>query len=80
MQNSLTDGAAVRCGICGRETTILFIVDRIGGKSFDLACRHRNALCPNCGDLVRDDSDRLESVMPLCRRCNPEAFAEEDDI
>jgi hypothetical protein len=47
--------------------------------SYDLGCRHRNAMCPTCNVLVRDDSDVLEKVVPLCRICNPEAFEDDDD-
>lgn len=72
-------GAAVKCGICGRETTVLFTTEREGGTAFDLACRHRNTLCPTCNVLVRDDSDALEKVVPLCRTCSPEAFEDDED-
>ena len=72
-------GTAVKCGICGRDTTVMFTNVREGGTSYDLDCRHRNAMCPNCNVLVRDDSDALEKVVPLCRTCNPEAFEDDDD-
>lgn len=72
-------GTAVKCGICGRDVTVLFATERDGGTSYDLSCRHRNAMCPNCNVLVRDDSETLEKVVPLCRTCNPEAFEDEDD-
>ena len=72
-------GTAVTCGICGQDTTVLFATEREGGVSFDLQCRHRNAMCPNCSVLVRDDSDSLGKVVPLCRTCSPEAFEDEDD-
>ena len=72
-------GTAVKCGICGRDTTVMFTNEREGGMSYDLGCRHRNAMCPNCNELVRDDSDVLEKVVPLCRTCNPEAFEDDDD-
>lgn len=72
-------GSKVTCGICGRETNVQFVTDRIGGKAFDLNCMHRNALCPTCGALVRDDSDTILSVEPVCRKCNPEAFEDDDD-
>lgn len=80
MAQQFNAGDQVKCGICGRDTNVLFVTERIGGNSFDLACRHRNAICPSCGDLVRDDSDVLETVLPLCRRCNPEAFDDESDL
>ena len=71
-------GTAVKCGICGRDTTVMFAAEREGGTSYDLGCRHRNAMCPNCNVLVRDDSDTLHKVAPLCRTCNPEAFDDDD--
>jgi len=72
-------GSAVACGICGRDTTVMFTAEREGGLSYDLTCLHRNALCPNCNVLVRDDSDAIGKVEPLCRTCSPEAFEGEDD-
>lgn len=72
-------GSAVKCGICGRDTTVLFATEREGGLSYDLACRHRNAECPVCNVLVRDDSDSLEKVAPLCRTCDPEAFDDDEE-
>ena len=72
-------GSAVTCGICGKETAVLFTAERIGGTSYDLNCQHRNAVCPNCNVLVRDDSDRLDTIVPLCKTCNPEAFVDDDD-
>jgi len=72
-------GSAVTCGICGRETSVMFTTERDGGMAYDLTCFHRNALCPNCNVLVRDDSDVVEKVAPLCRTCSPEAFEDDDD-
>ena len=71
-------GSSATCGICGRETKVQFVTDREGGKAFDLDCMHRNAICPNCNVLVRDDSDSIQQVKPLCKTCNPEAFDDED--
>jgi len=73
----LEAGSPVKCGICGRDTTVMFTTDRENGTAYDLTCRHRNAMCPVCNVLVRDDSDVLERIAPLCRTCSPEAF--EDD-
>ena len=76
----LEPGSAVTCGICGKETKVQFVTDRIGGTAYDLEkCFHRNAMCPNCNVLVRDDSDRVDTIAPLCRTCNPEAFEDDDD-
>lgn len=75
----LEAGSAVTCGICGKETTVQFTTERIGGTAYDLTCFHRNAMCPNCNVLVRDDSDRIDTVLPLCRTCDPQAFLDEDD-
>ena len=76
--NDLEVGSEVTCGICGKETKVQFVTDREGGNAYDLDCMHRNAVCPNCNVLVRDDSDSIQKVEPLCRTCNPEAFAEDD--
>lgn len=72
-------GSTVTCGICGKETKVMFTAVREDGTSYDLECRHRNAVCPNCNVLVRDDSDTIGKVVPLCRTCNPEAFEDDDD-
>lgn len=71
-------GSAVTCGICGRDTTVQFITEREGGLGYDLACMHRNAMCEKCSVLVRDDSDIIQAVSPLCRTCNPEAFEHDE--
>ena len=76
--NDLEVGSSVKCGICGRETKVQFVTEREGGKAFDLDCMHRNALCPTCGVLVRDDSETIQKVEPLCRTCSPEAFEDGD--
>lgn len=71
-------GSAVKCGMCGRDTTVMFTAEREGGLSYDLECRHRNAMCPNCEVLVRDDSDAINKVLPMCKTCNPEAFDDDE--
>ena len=75
----LTDGAAVTCGICGKETTVQFVTDRQGTLAYDLMCFHRNAVCSKCGNLVKDASETIHEVVPACRDCDPEMFADEDD-
>lgn len=72
-------GSNVKCGICGKDTTVQFVTDREGGKAYDLNCMHRNAVCPTCGALAKDDSESILEVKPLCRTCSPEAFVEDDD-
>jgi hypothetical protein len=72
-------GSTVTCGICSRETTVQFVTERDGGKAFDLNCMHRNTTCPTCQVLVRDDSETILSVKPLCKTCNPEEFEDDDD-
>ena len=72
-------GSSVTCGMCGKDTKVMFVAEREGGMSYDLECRHRNAMCPNCEVLVKDDSDTIPKVVPLCKVCNPEAFIEDDD-
>jgi hypothetical protein len=72
-------GSNVMCGICSKETTVQFITEREGGNAYDLNCMHRNAICPTCDVLARDDSDTVLAVQPLCKTCNPEAFTDEED-
>jgi hypothetical protein len=72
-------GSNVTCGICGKETTVQFVTEREGGTGYDLNCMHRNTICPVCKALVRDDSDSIQKVEPLCKTCNPEAFEEDED-
>ena len=76
---TITTGSAVKCGCCGKETTVSFVTDRQGTNAFDLGCLHRNAECPTCGSLVRDASESIYEVQPACRNCNPEMFEDEDD-
>jgi hypothetical protein len=76
---TLTEGSAVTCGMCGKETTVNFVTDRQGTMAYDLKCFHRNAMCPNCGKLVKDASDDVHEVVVACRDCNPEMFVNEDD-
>ncbi len=72
-------GSNVTCGICSRETTVQFVTEREGGNAYDLNCMHRNAMCPTCEVLVRDDSETILSVKPLCKTCSPEEFEDDDD-
>ena len=77
--SALDVGSNVTCGICSKETTIQFVTEREGGNAYDLNCMHRNAMCPTCEVLVRDDSDSIQKVEPLCQTCDPEAFVEDED-
>ncbi|MGH9948665.1 MAG: hypothetical protein ACRD6X_15920 [Pyrinomonadaceae bacterium] len=71
-------GNTVTCGICGKETTVQFVTERDGGNAYDLNCMHRNTMCTKCNVLVRDDSDNIQKVEPLCKTCNPEAFDDDE--
>lgn len=77
---SLTEGSAVKCGICKRDTTITFTTERTGGIAYDLACQHRNGYCETCDRLVPDRSETIQEVVPRCPKCDPEeAEPEEED-
>lgn len=76
---SIDVGSTVTCGMCMKETTVQFVTDRVGGKGFDLGCMHRNAVCETCQILVKDGSEDILEVVPVCRACNPEAFVYDDD-
>jgi len=78
MEN-LKEGSAVTCGMCGKQTSVHFVTDRDGTPAYDLLCYHRNAICPNCGKLVKDASDDVHQVVPACRDCNPEMFQYDED-
>ena len=72
-------GSDVTCGICGKETTVTLISERLGTKAYDLKCWHRNAICPKCGDLVRDASEVVQEVHPHCANCDGPLYADDDD-
>jgi hypothetical protein len=76
---SISEGSAVKCGMCGKDTSVSFVTDRKGTLAYDLGCFHRNAMCPKCGELVGDGSDDIHEVVPKCRNCNPEMFEDDDD-
>lgn len=76
--DEITTGSPVTCGYCGKKTTVSFMTDRQGTAAYDLACLHRNAVCPTCGALVLDASESIYEVRPACRDCSPEMFEEED--
>ncbi len=76
--NSIEIGSSVKCGICKRDTAVSFLTERVGGTAYDLECMHRNALCKKCLVLVRDDSDSILEIHPLCPICSPEAFLDEE--
>lgn len=78
--DQITAGSAVTCGYCGMKTIVSFVTDRQGTDAFDLACLHRNAVCPTCGGLVLDASESIYEVHPACRSCNPEMFDDEEDV
>jgi hypothetical protein len=79
MENTITEGMAVTCGMCGKSTTVQFVTDRQGTSAYDLMCFHRNAVCPSCGKLVKDAAEDIREVVPACRDCNPEMFVDDDE-
>ena len=79
IMETLKEGSAATCGICGKQTTVQFTTDRKGTTAYDLKCFHRNAICPICGKLVKDASEDIHDVVPACRDCNPEMFEDDDE-
>ncbi len=75
---TLEVGAAVRCGICRKETSVSLVSERQGVQAYDLKCWHRNVFCPNCGDLVRDASETVQEVHPHCEKCDGPFYSDED--
>lgn len=75
----LQAGDTVTCGICRKETTVSLVSERIGVKAYDLKCWHRNAICPKCGDLVRDASEVVQEVVPHCEKCDGPLYDDDDE-
>ncbi|MEO8648459.1 MAG: hypothetical protein ABI539_04765 [Acidobacteriota bacterium] len=69
----ITEGSAVKCSICGKDTTVSFITDRQGKPAYDLGCYHRNAYCDACQMLVPDVSEAIQEVQAKCPVCHAEA-------
>jgi hypothetical protein len=76
---TLEAGDAVKCGICGKDTTVSMVTERQGVNAYDLKCWHRNAFCQSCGDLVRDSSEMVQEVHPHCEKCDGPFYDEDDD-
>jgi hypothetical protein len=68
--NTITQGSAVACGICGKDTKVSFVTEREGGQAFDLECFHRNGYCETCDKLVPDTSETIYAVKPHCPTCS----------
>lgn len=77
--NDLKEGSTVKCAFCKKETTIQFISDYQGTTGYNLACFHRNAMCPTCHQLAKDVSDKISEVQKHCVNCDPVIEDEDED-
>ena len=73
----IKEGSIVKCAFCKKEKAVQFITEYNGIKAYNLACFHRNALCPTCGQMAKDVSDRITEITKYCVTCDP-AVDEED--
>jgi hypothetical protein len=74
----LKEGSKVTCGICSKETTVSIVTEREGVAAYDLVCWHRNAICPKCGELVRDASEVVQEIHPHCEKCDGPYYDDDD--
>ncbi len=77
--STLEVGTKVKCGICGKDTEVTLVSERLGTPAYDLKCWHRNAVCPSCGELVRDKSETVQEVHPHCEKCDGPFYDDDDE-
>ncbi len=72
----IKEGSIVKCAFCKKDVAVQFINEYNGVSGYNLACFHRNALCPTCNQMAKDTSDKISEVRKHCATCDP---AEEED-
>lgn len=75
--SEIKEGSIVKCAFCKKDVAVQFVKDYNGTNGYNLACFHRNALCPACGQLAKDVSDTISEVQKHCVTCDP-ALADDD--
>jgi peroxiredoxin len=76
IMTDIKEGSIVKCAFCKKDVAVQFVSEYSGVNAYNLVCFHRNALCPTCGQMARDVSDKITEVQKHCATCDP---AEEDD-
>jgi hypothetical protein len=72
----IKEGSIVKCAFCKKDVAVNFVNEYNGINAYNLACFHRNALCPTCNQMAKDVSEKISEVQKHCANCDP---AEEDD-
>jgi hypothetical protein len=67
----IKEGSIVNCAFCKKEVAVQFVVENNSITAYNLACFHRNALCPTCGQMARDISETISEVKKHCLTCDP---------
>ena len=71
----IKEGSIVKCAFCKKDVAVNFVNEYNGVNAYNLACFHRNALCPTCNQMAKDVSEKISEVHKHCANCDP---AEED--
>lgn len=76
--NEIKEGSVVKCAFCNKETAVQFVSDYNGVTAYNLACFHRNTVCPTCGGIARDISETISEIQKHCAACDPPLDDDED--
>lgn len=74
----IKEGSIVKCAFCKKDVAVQFVSDYNGITAYNLACFHRNALCPTCNQMAKDVSDTIKEVKKYCVNCDPAEDNDED--
>ncbi|MEZ5428356.1 MAG: hypothetical protein R2747_18955 [Pyrinomonadaceae bacterium] len=77
--SEIKEGSIVKCAFCQKEVEVQFIGEHDGMKAYNLTCFHRNALCPTCGQMARDESETIKEVHVHCVTCDGPLYDDDDD-
>ena len=67
----IKEGSIVKCAFCKKEVAVQYLAEYEGVQVYNLACFHRNALCPTCGNMAKDISEKISKVEKHCVTCDP---------
>lgn len=77
--SEIKEGSTVKCAFCKKEGAVQFVTDYNGTNAYTLACFHRNALCPTCGQMAKDTSEIISEVHKHCATCDPPLADDADE-
>lgn len=75
----IKEGSMVKCAFCKKELAVQLVTEYNGTNAYTLACFHRNALCPACGQMAKDVSETISEVQKHCAACDPPLDDDDDD-